>query len=118
MEMEMTPLEKQIAIAKEDGWEFTKTGEPFKRHGGVPFYNIEGVATVPKYFDSHDALLPVLAKMSEEEWEKFSMWTFELVTNGYKEQEGSDIVLHTEWLLTQYPSVLADIYLKVKGYEI
>ncbi len=84
----MTPLEKQIAIAKLD------ESEP-----GLDYYK-------------YDNLLPVLAKMNEEEWDRFDQFAVELWNI---QPIGGRGKYFTQWLLTQPPSVLADIYLKVKN---
>ncbi len=130
----MTPLEKQIAIAKEDGFEWylwAKTEFKLKvpeyrrlgwygldTHGEVRLKlrkdgldaSVLAIASgLPDYLNSHDALLPVLAKMSEEEWSKFASLLYE------KYQVTSPAKPYAQWVLTQPPSVLADIYLKVKN---
>ncbi len=116
----MTPLEKQIAIAKEDGWEdiYTEIKPAITYLWGWPRYDkqlAEEKDIVPDYLNSHNALLPVLDKMSEEEWDRFVY----LAMEKWKDEKPTvKREAFIRWLLTQPPSVLADIYLKVKGYEI
>lgn len=69
----MTPTQKIIALAELEGWELFRPNVMIHTWGDNKIHeesHIEG-EKLQRYLTSHDALQPLLEKMTEKEWDKF-----------------------------------------------